>query len=141
MSNVVKFKRLLKDAIPFKYSRDNDACMDVYAAEDATLWRAETKKVQTGIAVHIPEGFEGIVRGRSGNAIKGVHVHIGTIDEEYRGDVSVIITNFSAVPLHIKKGERIAQFTIKKVNRIEFVEDELSDTERGSNGFGSSGTE
>ena len=141
-THTVKFIKLLEDAIPFKYSRETDACMDMYAAEDATVWPNHTTKVFSGIAVQLPIGFEGIVRDRSGLALKGIHVHTGTIDEEYRGDISVIMNNLTEAPFYIKKGMRIAQFTIKPVHRIELEEvQELSNTERGSNGFGSSGTE
>ena len=141
-THTVKFIKLLEDAIPFKYSRETDACMDIHAAEDAYIWPNNTAKVLSGIAVQLPIGFEGIVRGRSGLALKGIHAHTGTIDEEYRGDISVVLSNTTKNLYSIKKGMRIAQFTIKPVHRIELEEvQELSNTERGSNGFGSSGTE
>ena len=137
---LVKFKKLTETAIPFKYSRENDACMDMYADMEATLYPHETAIVKTGIAVEIPHGFEGIVRGRSGLATRGLSVHLGTIDETYRGDVGVIVTNNSMQIAYIHKGNRIAQFTVKPVYPIKLVEaDKLTDTERGEQGYGSSG--
>ena len=83
----VKFKKLIDYAIPFKYTREGDACMDMYSVEDTTIEPNSTEVVSTGIALEIPIGFEGIVRGRSGLASKGIHVHIGTIESSYRGDI------------------------------------------------------
>ena len=135
----VKFKRLDSTAIPFAYTREGDACMDMFALKNGVIQPHVTCIVPTGIAVEIPEGYEGIVRGRSGLNSKGIKVAIGTIDETYRGDVGIIITNHTNVPFTIKKGVRLAQFTIKPVHTICLIEDELSNTERGTNGFGSSG--
>lgn len=136
----VKFKKLSPTAIPFAYSRGNDACMDIYADMDYALGSKETAIIHSGIAVEIPSGYEGIVRGRSGLASKGISVHVGTIDETYRGDVGVIMTNHSVASYMIRKGDRIAQFTVKPVLRVELEEvRELSSTERGTQGYGSSG--
>ena len=136
----IKFKKLHKDAIPFAYSRNYDACMDMFTYEDVYISPHSTKIIPTGISLEIPPGYEGIVRGRSGLASKGIQVHIGTVDETYRGDVGVIVTNTNAHGYNFTKGARIAQFTIKPVIRIELEEtDTLTDTERGINGYGSSG--
>ena len=136
----INFKKLTDTAIPFKYSREGDACMDMYADMDAVLYPHETVIIKTSIAVEIPEGFEGIVRGRSGLATQGINVHIGTIDATYRGDVGVIVTNNSLQLFGIHKGNRIAQFTVKPVYPVHLIEvEELSETERGEQGYGSSG--
>ena len=136
----IKFKKLHKDAKPFAYSREYDACMDMFACEDVFIGPHSTKIIPTGISLEIPPGYEGLVRGRSGIASKGVQVHLGTIDENYRGDVGVVMTNTNSFPYHASKGARIAQFTIKPVIRIELAEtDTLTETERGINGYGSSG--
>lgn len=136
----VKFKKLTDTATLFRYSREGDACMDMYADMDAVLYPHETVIIKTGIAVEIPEGFEGIVRGRSGLATQGINVHIGTIDATYRGDVGVIVTNNSLQLFGIHKGNRIAQFTVKPVYPVHLIEvKELSETERGEQGYGSSG--
>lgn len=134
------FKRLNPDARRFEYSRKLDACMDMFANTDTVLEVGETKIIPTGIAVELPADFEGIVKGRSGLASKGIWVHIGTIDETYRGDIGVIMTNLSKEPFVINKHMRIAQFTVKPVYDIYLTEvDTLSKTERGENGYGSSG--
>lgn len=136
----VKFKKLSDNALPFAYSRENDACMDMYAGKDTVVYTNQTVIVPTNIAVELPKDYEGIVRGRSGLASKGVYTHAGTIDESYRGNIGVIITNFNERPFIVKEGMRIAQFTIKSVYRIALEEvNELSETNRGSQGFGSSG--
>ena len=136
----VKFKKLNPNAIPFSYSRKQDACMDMYALEGTVIPTGTTKIIPTGIAVEIPQGYEGLVRGRSGLASKGITAHLGTIDETYRGDVGMIITNHTSTPFTVEAGMRLAQFTVKPVYHIELEEvEELSDTSRGSNGYGSSG--
>ena len=139
MTTRVLFKKLVEHAVPFAYSRKDDACMDMYSSIEDTIPPHTTRLIRTGIALEIPEGYEGIVRGRSGLASKGIIVHQGTIDETYRGDVSVIVYNNTDQHFKVDMGMRIAQFTIKPVYRVLLEESELSDTERGSNGFGSSG--
>lgn len=136
----VKFKELDTNAIPFSYSREGDACMDMYSLADDIIYPRGTVIIPTGIAVEIPEGYEGIVRGRSGLASKGIQAHLGTIDSAYRGDVGIIITNTSNTPFEVKAGMRLAQFTIKPVYKIQLIEVEtLTNTERATLGFGSSG--
>ena len=136
----VKFKKLNPNAIPFSYSREQDACMDMYALEGTIIPAGTTKIIPTGIAVEIPQGYEGLVRGRSGLASKGITAHLGTIDETYRGDVGMIIANHTNADFKVEAGMRLAQFTVKPVYHIQLEEvKELSDTSRGSNGYGSSG--
>ena len=136
----VKFKKLIDYAIPFKYTREGDACMDMYSVEDTTIEPNSTEVVSTGIALEIPIGFEGIVRGRSGLASKGIHVHIGTIESSYRGDIGIIITNTTNKSFSINRGDRIAQLVFLPYADEEFVEVEnLNETERGDGGFGSTG--
>lgn len=136
----VKFKKLNPNAIPFSYSREQDACMDMYALEGTIIPASTTKIIPTGIAVEIPQGYEGLVRGRSGLASKGITAHLGTIDETYRGDVGMIIANHTNADFKVEAGMRLAQFTVKPVYHIQLEEvEELSDTFRGSNGYGSSG--
>lgn len=136
----VRFVKLTPDARPFVYSRKLDSCMDMYSNIDTVLHTGDTMIIPTGIAVEIPHDYEGIVRGRSGLASKGIWVHLGTIDETYRGSIGVIMTNLSKEPFVIKKNMRIAQFTVKPVYDVILLEaEELSKTERGENGYGSSG--
>lgn len=136
----VRFKKLYTDAKPFVYTRDNDACMDIYSYGKYVIPKYSHVLVKTGIAVEVPFGFEGIIRGRSGLASKGIFAHVGTIDEEYRGEVGVILYNMTGDSFTISDGMRIAQFTVKPCYHINMLEeDELSNTRRGENGFGSSG--
>ena len=135
----VKFKRLTTTAVIPSYTRPDDACLDLTADENIIIPYEGTCMVSTGIAMEIPHGYEGRVRGRSGLSSKGICVHHGTIDEQYRGEVKVIITNNTGKSFNILKGTRIAQLSINPVNRIVVLEvDEVSNTERGTNGFGSS---
>lgn len=139
MGIMIKFKKLDERAIPFRYTREEDACMDMFVLGDSEVQSGETKLIDTGIAVEIPIGYEGIVRGRSGLAMNGIVVHFGTIDHEYRGSMGIILTNAGKETFKIKHGMRLAQFTVKPVFSIKMVEvKELSETERGVNGYGSS---
>jgi len=128
-----------------KYMSAHAAGMDLYAAVDKELIIAADswKLVPTGIAIAIPEGFEAQVRPRSGLALKqGVSVlnTPGTVDADYRGEVGVILMNHSKENLVVKRGDRIAQMIINKIERIEFEEvEELPSTDRGEGGFGHTG--
>lgn len=114
--------------------------MDMFALEDGYINAHEVKLIKTGIAIELPYGYEGIVRGRSGLATKGILSHIGTIDETYRGDVGIILFNTTDTFFDYKAGDRLAQFTIKPIYQLEMLEQlVLSETNRGTNGFGSSG--
>lgn len=136
----VRFKKLYKDSKPYVYTQINDACMDMYSIEETIIPAHSVRVVNTGLAIELPIGFEGIVRGRSGLASKGIYTHIGTIDEEYRGEVGVILFNTTKEDFVVEKGMRIAQFTVKPVYHVNLLEeDNLTETKRGSNGFGSSG--
>lgn len=136
----LKFKKLTDTAIPFKYQRAFDACMDMYADEDKVIKPKTTELISTGIALELPRMYEGIVRGRSGLNSKGIFVMIGTIDPQYRGDIKVVLYNSTDEPFQITKGMRISQFTVKPIYYVRLVEtNELSSTDRGSKGFGSSG--
>lgn len=135
----VKIK-LLDGQMPV-YSRERDACLDCYAAEDLTIEKGVTKKVKLGFALELPVGYEAQIRPRSGLSLIGLDVKLGTIDSNYRGEVSAIVQNNSTLDEYkILKGNRIAQMLIQKVEPISLIEvDALSDTNRGDNGFGSSG--
>lgn len=100
--------------------------------------------IPTGNKMDIPKGYEGIVRPRSGLAIKhGITIvnTPGTIDEDYKGDVGVILINHGELPFKVEHGDRIAQFCIRPVTEIEFVEvDNIEISNRGEGGFGHTGT-
>lgn len=121
------------------------AGMDLRASitESITLQPLERTIVPTGLFIELPIGCEAQVRPRSGLAAKkGVTVlnAPGTVDADYRGEIGVILVNLSNVPFTIENGERIAQLVIAKHERAEWTEvEELSQTERGEGGFGSTG--
>jgi dUTP pyrophosphatase len=117
--------------------------MDLRAVGGAVLEPGERALVETGIAVAIPEGYEGQIRPRSGVARKeGLTVlnSPGTIDSDYRGEVKVLVVNLGQREIDICDGDRIAQLVICPVVQAHLVEvEELDDTDRGSGGFGSTG--
>ncbi len=127
------------------YETLSSAGMDVRAAlnEAVTLQPLERKLIATGLFLEIPHGYEVQVRPRSGLAYKnGVTVlnAPGTIDADYRGEVGVLLINLSNEPFTIASGDRIAQLVVAKVEQIEWKPtSQLSETERGEGGFGSTG--
>jgi dUTP pyrophosphatase len=150
MTASLKLKRLPHAdglALP-DYETTGAAGMDLRAAvlEDAplTLKPGMRDAVPTGLIMEIPIGFEGQVRPRSGLALKyGVTClnSPGTIDSDYRGEVKVILANLGSQDFVITRGMRIAQLVIAPVTRVEIVEiEEASDTQRGTGGFGSTGS-
>ncbi len=140
----VKIKRLRPDAFLPAYAHGplEDAGMDLRAAEAATLSPGAPALIPTGIAIELPPGFEAQVRPRSGLALKHsitLPNSPATIDPGYRGEVRVILLNLGAQPYEIAKGDRIAQLIIARYEPVEWEEAELSETQRGEGGFGSSG--
>lgn len=125
------------------YTRDGDAGIDLRASGDYTISPGFRVLVKTGLFLEIPKGYAGLVIPRSGLALKyGVSVANapGLIDSNYRGEVGVILENRGPNKFDVKDGDRIAQLVIIQVPEIQFeAVDELSDTERGADGFGSSG--
>ncbi len=138
---VLKVKRLRPDAYLPSRKREGDAGLDLYAAEDVELLPGEWTAVPTGVAVEIPRGYVGLIKDRSGLALHhALHCLAGVVDENYRGEVKVVLINLGKQPLKLERGTRIAQLLVVPYlkTRIEEVE-ELSETERGEKGFGSSG--
>ena len=125
------------------YATTGAAGMDVVAAEDKVLSPGERHAVSTGFAIAIPPGFEVQVRPRSGLALKHGITCLntpGTIDEDYRGEVKVILANLGSEPFEVRRGERIAQLVPAPVQKAQFAEvKELDETNRGGGGFGSTG--
>ncbi|MEW6777805.1 MAG: dUTP diphosphatase [Bdellovibrionota bacterium] len=145
MLPAVLVKKLRAGALPPTYQTPGAAGADLCACVEAPikLEPGQRKLIPTGIALEIPEGYEGQVRPRSGLAVKhGIALpnSPGTIDSDYRGEVQVILINLGNEPYEIKNGERIAQLVIAPVTRVSFQEaPELSGTSRGAGGFGSTG--
>lgn len=145
----IPIRRLRGDAdndLPLpQYMSDRAAGMDLFAAvdEDLTIQPQEAALVPTGLAVAIPEGFEGQIRARSGLAIgHGLAVinAPGTIDSDYRGEIKVALINLGKKPFTIHRGDRIAQMIINRVYRVQWdLRESLDETERNEGGFGHTG--
>ena len=127
------------------YATEQSAGMDLTAAleEAIEIGPGERMLIPTGLTIELPEGYEAQVRPRSGLALKhGVTVlnSPGTVDADYRGEIGVILANLGQQEFTVERGMRIAQMVIAKHATVEWeIADELSETERGSGGFGSTG--
>lgn len=137
------FKKLDSRAVLPAYQTPGASGFDFYAIEDTWVQFAEVAVVRTGLAVQIPLGCEIQVRARSGLAAKhGLFLvnGLGTIDEDYRGEIQILLSCCKRKPYLIRSGERIAQGVLIAVERapIRWTE-EISETKRGSGGFGSTG--
>ncbi len=128
-----------------EYMSDGAAGMDLFAAveEDLTIQPQQSALVPTGLAVAIPEGFEGQIRARSGLAINHGLAVInapGTIDSDYRGEIKVGLINLGKMPFTIRRGDRIAQMIINRVYRVQWdLKEGLAQSERNEGGFGHTG--
>jgi dUTP pyrophosphatase len=127
-----------------RYAKGGDAGADIVSRIDITLAPGERALVPTGIAIAVPDGYVALVHPRSGLAIKHGVTMVnapGTVDAGYRGELQVILINHDkSESVSFKRGDRIAQLVIQKVERAEFVEvRELPGSGRGSGGFGSTG--
>ena len=163
MEQLTKVKYLNTYPEELKPQKQGDAGIDIVASKDVTIGAFETILVPTGLYLEIPEGYYGRLVGRSSLHKEGLHVNEGIIDSGYRGEVMVSMSNlnydriihtamgvskmiatgseeYESHNSCISKGDRIAQLIITKVEPVEYVAvDELSDSERGNGGFGSSG--
>lgn len=147
----IKIKRLEHNQdLPLPgYETEGSSGMDIRAAvkEPVILNPGEVKLIPTGLAISIPPGYEGQVRPRSGIALRhgiGLVNSPGTIDSDYRGEVSIIMINWGQTPFTINRGDRIAQMIIGKVYQADLVDvndSSLDATIRGVGGFGHSGVE
>lgn len=140
----VLFRRLDAEAPEPSYANPGDAGADLVTMTDATLQPGERTVLPTGVAIALPEGYAAFVHPRSGLAARcGMAVvnSPGTVDAGYRGELQVIVVNLDPrTPIELRRGDRIAQLVIQRVERARFVEVEtLPGSVRGANGFGSSG--
>lgn len=147
---IIKIKKLHPDAKWPTKAYSLDAGFDLYSLQDVSICSSTTIKIRTGIALEIPEGWCGIIKDRSSLGSKGINCHAGVIDSSFRNEILVCLhnnnpTDYSiGIPLgsyyNIESGERIAQILFHQVPEVEIIEvDELSETERGNGGFGSTG--
>lgn len=137
----LKIKKLHVDAVMPKFATQDDAGMDLFAIEDVTVEPMERKQIGTGIAMEIPEGHVGLVWDKSGLSHKfGIKTLGGVIDSGYRGEIKVGIINLGTEKYTFEKGHKVAQMIIQKKETPEIEEvTELSDSERGTGAFGSTG--
>jgi len=142
---IVRFKKLRKHALVPEYATEYAAGADLKACLDqpVIIKPGDQSGIPIGIAIEIPAGYEAQIRPRSGLAAKdGITVlnAPGTIDSDYRGEVKVLLVNLGKKPVIIHHGDRIAQMVVAPVQKGEFIEQEsLSETKRGTGGFGSTG--
>ncbi len=142
---LIKIKKLKENAKLPTYGSDFSAGADLYAAidEPITIEPGQTEFISTGIAAEIPENYAGLVYARSGLACKkglAPANKVGVIDSDYRGEIKVALHNHSQLPQTVESGERIAQLVVTPFLKCEYAEaDELSETVRGTGGFGSTG--
>lgn len=145
----IKVKTLRKNLDPGiflpRYMSENASGLDLFAAidSDVIVEPGERKLIPTGIALEIPEGFEGQIRPRSGLALRyGVTLvnAPGTIDADYRGEIGVILINLGREPFRVRQGDRIAQLVITPITKAVLkLVDELDSTVRSDGGFGHTG--
>ena len=149
--NILQVKIINKslNPLPF-YQTEGSAGMDLYANIETPieLDSLERQLIPTGIFIELPLGFEAQIRPRSGLAFKnGISIvnSPGTVDADYRGEIKVLLVNLSKEKFVIQKGERIAQMVVAKHERVNWQEvqtiEELSQTERGNGGYGSTGNQ
>ena len=145
-TTAVKLLKLHADAKIPAYGSASAAGADLYAycPEGVTVAPGQTILIHTGIAMEIPEGLVGLVYARSGMATKrglAPANKVGVIDSDYRGEIMVSLHNHGSVAQNVEHGERVAQLVIAPYIRADFCEcADLGETERGTGGFGSTGT-
>lgn len=150
----LKFKKLTADAVIPTYGTTGAACFDFYSTENGTVKNGDIKSssyaftpaaqvFSTGLSVEIPTGYALMIYSRSGSGFKNnvrLANCVGVIDSDYRGEIKIKLTADEAGRLVVKQGDRIAQGMIIAVPQVTLVEaSELTDTERGTGGFGSTG--
>ena len=142
----ILIKKLFGEVLTPKYETPGSSGMDIvaYLKQDISVNPGDKAMVPTGFSLSIPQGYEVQIRPRSGLAAKkGITIlnTPGTIDSDYRGEIKIILINLSKDMFVIKNGERIAQMVVCPVEQVSLEEvEELSDTDRGKDGFGSTGT-
>jgi len=141
--DTLRVKKLKPEATLPSYAREGDAGLDLFAVTQVVISPGRSALVPTGIAIELPPGTEAQVRPRSGLALKHSLTVLntpGTVDEGYRGEVGVILINHGTSPFTVEPGMKIAQMVVSPRIQVAVEEvPELSDTQRGAGGFGSTG--
>jgi dUTP pyrophosphatase len=135
---ILKVKKLNSEAhLPYK-ATEGAMGLDIYSIKEHCLEPFVPTVVETGIAIELPTGFGIEIRDRSSLGMKGIKYLGGEVDNDYRGEIKVILINLTKIPFIINKGDRVAQFIPRKIYDFEVDEvDDLSVTFRGKGGFGS----
>ncbi len=140
---VYRNKKLRALGIEFAAPRAGDAGYDLFAVEGCRIEPGQRALLETGLHMEIPAGFVGLVKDRSSMAAAGLHTLAGVIDSAYRGELKILLVNLTDDTVHFSAGQKIAQLLILPVTSpaVEYVDslDDLSSTERGAGGFGSTG--
>jgi dUTP pyrophosphatase len=141
MNPIIKFKKLSQQATIPSYAHKGDAAMDLYSTENKTLKPGERHLFKIGLAMELDEGFAFIIKDKSGLAYKhGITTLGGVIEYTYRGEIGVILLNTGKEHVEFKQGEKIAQALIIPIATANIQETHnLTETKRGSGGFGSTG--
>ena len=136
----LQIKQLSESATLPTRAHTTDSGLDLYASEDALVTYTHASVIPTGIAVNIPAGYEGQIRPRSGKSSKtNLRVILGTIDAGYNSEIGIIADTLNKADYRVKKGEKIAQLVISPIvtPTLEIVDQFDTQSDRGSNGFGS----
>jgi len=139
----MKYKKLDPNALPPRKAHNSDLGWDLFSLEDPIIPPFNSRLVRTGIAIGFPPNIGGILKDRSGVASdQGLFIHAGVIDPGYTGEILVLMYNSKKVPVEIKAGAKIAQMILMPVFMVSELKevDQLDATDRGAEGFGSSGT-
>lgn len=140
----IKIKLIHKSALLPHQANMGDAGLDLFSIEEKIIKSGEAELIRTGIKIELPKGTEAQIRPRSGLALKHSITVLnspGTIDEGYRGEISVILINHGKDNFRVEKQMRIAQMVVAPIARVNIIPaEELTNTERAEGGFGSSGT-
>lgn len=136
----IKIKLFGNGKVPVRKT-SGAACFDCFANKSLVIKKGSREKVPLGFGLELPYLFEAVIRPRSGLTLKGIDSAIGTIDEDFRAEISAVVINNSDNDFEVKEGDRICQLAIRRYDKIGFdIKKSLNNTERGADGFGSTGT-
>ncbi len=136
----LKVKRLHSHAKLPSYGHPGDAGLDLFSSVDMILQPGDAQPVPTGLKVAIPGGYAGLIWDKSGISLSRVHCLAGVVDSGYRGEIKVVLINLGIELFAVARGMKIAQMLIQPVQTVEVTESrDLEESERGENGFGSTG--
>ncbi|MBI2041713.1 MAG: dUTP diphosphatase [Candidatus Nealsonbacteria bacterium] len=139
-NSAIRVQKMNPEAKLPSFAYEGDAGMDLFSCEDCKIEPLGKETIGTGLKIAVPAGFAGFVWDKSGLALNhSLTTLAGVLDSGYRGELKVILMNLGKEPYGVKKGQKIAQLVIKKIEKPEIIEDNLDETERGEKGFGSSG--